>query len=173
MLGRFQSLARQLISAPFIPWKMLDPITALGIAGNVVQFVDFGLKATSKAREIHRSGSGVLEENIDIEILTADISTVTTKLSTLGTQISGHNGLDDICKRCTTAANHLLAALNDLKIQGQKSKIKSVRKALKHQWGKRNVDEMRSKLEGFRDEIQFHVLVDLKQGPPLAVKFKC
>lgn len=152
---------------------MLDPITALGIAGNVVQFIDFGLKDTSKAREIHGSRSGVLEENIDIEVLTADITAVTTKLNTFGTQTSGHNGLDDICKRCTTAANNLLAALNDLKVQGQKSKIKSVRKALKHQWGKHNVDEMRSNLEGFRDEIQFHVLVDLKYGSTLALKIKC
>ena len=46
----------------------MDPITALGIAGNVVQFIDFGLKAVSKAREIHSSSTGALRVNVDLEV---------------------------------------------------------------------------------------------------------
>jgi hypothetical protein len=40
---------------------MLDQITALGVAGNLVQFIDFRLKATSKAGEIHKSAAGTYE----------------------------------------------------------------------------------------------------------------
>jgi hypothetical protein len=141
---------------------MLDLITALGVAGNVVQFIDFGLKATSKAREIHRSVDGTLEENIDLEVVTGDLAAVAQKLATHGVATSSSDGLDDICQRCSEAAIELLTALEGFKVSGQKSRVKSARKALKAIWGKRRVDGMRTRLEGYRDEIQFHVLVELK-----------
>lgn len=141
---------------------MLDPITALGIAGNIVQFIEFGIKATSKAREIHRSADGALGENVDLELLTADLAAVTKKLEIPGSRTTGIDGLDDICRRCTEAASELLAALEWMKITGQKSRVKSTRKALKAMWGKRRVEEMKMRLEGYRDDIQFHVLFDLK-----------
>jgi hypothetical protein len=138
---------------------MLDPITALGVAGNVVQFIDFGLKATSKTREIHRSVDGALEENVDLEVVTGDLAAVAQKLATHGAATLGSDGLDDICQRCTGTATELLTALEGFRVSGQKSRVKSVRKALKAIWGKRRVGEMRTRLEGYRDEIQFHVLV--------------
>jgi hypothetical protein len=144
---------------------MLDPITALGVAGSLIQFIDFGLKATSKAREIHKSATGALSDNIDIEILTDDLAKVVTKLEVSSGRTTGNDGLNDICKRCTTAANHLMDALRSMKVEGDKSNIKSTRKALKAMWGKKGVEELKNRLEGFRDEMQFHVLVDLKYVP--------
>jgi len=141
---------------------MLDPITALGVAGNVVQFIDFGLKATSKAREIHRSADGALAENVDLEVVTADLGAVAGKFLARGLPMTGSDGLDDISRRCTKAAMELLAALEELKAWGQKSKVKSVRKALKAIWGKRRVENMKKRLEGFRNEMQFYVLVNLE-----------
>ncbi|KAE9368313.1 hypothetical protein N431DRAFT_346969 [Stipitochalara longipes BDJ] len=141
---------------------MLDPVTALGIAGNIAQFIDFGLKATSKAREIHHSTEGALEENLNLEVVTADLAAITKKLGTQGIGTTGSDGLDDICKRCTTAATELLAALEELKVPGQNSRVKSARKALKTIWGKRRVEEMKTTLEEYRDEMQFHVLVNLR-----------
>jgi hypothetical protein len=102
-----------------------------------------------------------LTENIEIEALTEDIAAVTAKLEA-STSTTGDDNLDDICERCTTAANELLEALKGLKVDGAKSKWKSARKGLKAVWGKKRVEEMKITLEGWRDEIQFHVLVDLK-----------
>jgi hypothetical protein len=141
---------------------MLDPITALSIAGNVVQFIDFGLKATSKAREIHRSATGALEENIDLEVVSTDLIAVLKNLEVQAGVTTGTDGLDDLCRRCTEAGNQLLAALTGFKVSGKKSKVKSARKALKSMWGKTRVEEMKKRLEGYRDEMQFHILVSLK-----------
>jgi len=52
--------------------------------------------------------------------------------------------------------------LYGFKTRGQKSKVQSVRMALKAIWGKKGLEEMRTRLEEFRDELQFHVLVSLK-----------
>ena len=48
---------------------MLDPMAALGLAGNIVQFVDFSIKLVGKVHEIHKSVDGALAENLDIEIV--------------------------------------------------------------------------------------------------------
>ena len=138
----------------------MDPITALGIAGNVVQFIDFGLKAVSKARKIHASSTGSLVENVNLTFLAEDIAVVTAKLSIVTG--SGNGNLDDICKRCVEAANELLGALKRMHASGEKSKWRSARQALNAMWGRAKVEELRRKLEMWRDEIQFHVLVDLK-----------
>lgn len=137
---------------------MLEPLTAIALAGNILQFLDFGIKATSKAREIHTSASGALEENAQLEYLIEHVSNVMKKLEAN----SGHDGLDDICRRCVDTAAELLEALNGLKVYGQPSKAKSVRKALKSVWGKQKLEGMRSLLVGLRDEIQFSVLIDLR-----------
>jgi hypothetical protein len=141
---------------------MLDPLTALSVAANVVQFIDFGLKATSKAREIHKSPNGALKENTRIETLTKDIAGATAKLEASAAATSGNESLDDLCQQCATAANDLLAALNSLSVEGDKTRLKSARKGLKAMWGKKRVEDMRTRLQCWRDEIQFHVLVDLK-----------
>jgi hypothetical protein len=142
---------------------MMDPITALGVAGNIVQFIDFGLKATSKAREIHQSTDGALVENVDLEVVVIDLAALAQKLvkTHAGATTSNH-GFNDICRRCNEAATELLAAFEGLKVSGHKSKAKSVRQALKIMWGKRRVEEMKTRLDGFRNEMQFHVLVNLK-----------
>jgi len=141
---------------------MLDPITALGVAGNLVQFIDFGLKATSKAREIHKSAAGTLQENIDIEAIAEDLAAVTKELELSSVTPTSNSNLDDVCVRCKKTAADLLSALKALKVEGERSKVKSVRQALKAILGKKGVEEMKVRLEGFRGEMQFHVLVDLK-----------
>jgi hypothetical protein len=141
---------------------MLDPITALGVAGNIVQFIDFGLKATSKAREIYRSADGAIQENADLGVVTEDLAAVAKKLETPDKAGMGNDGLDSLCKLCAKAAIELLTALQSLKMSGHKGKVKSARKALKTMWGKKRVEEMKTRLEGYRNELQFHVLVSLK-----------
>jgi len=46
---------------------MLDPVSALGVAAAVVQFVDYGTQIVSKGRKIYRSGDGTLAENVELE----------------------------------------------------------------------------------------------------------
>lgn len=141
---------------------MMDPISAIGVAGNVIQFLDLGVKAVSKAREIHDSSNGALVEHTEIGVLTEDIATVAAKLAASAGAATGNDSLDSICEQCAIVAKELSDALKEMKADGKKSRIKSARKALKAMWGKKRVEDMKWRLEGYRDEIQFHVLVDLK-----------
>jgi len=59
---------------------MLDPCTAIGLAGNLAQLVDFSLKIISNAREISRTG--LPAEYKRLEINANHVTILTKKLST-------------------------------------------------------------------------------------------
>lgn len=96
-----------------IPYDM-ELLIAIALAGNILQFLEFGIKATSKAHELHSSASGTLEENLLLEYLSEHVSEVVKKLGTS----SGHPGLDDIYERCLDSTTQLQDELEGLKVRG-------------------------------------------------------
>jgi hypothetical protein len=68
---------------------MIDPYTAFGLVGSIVQLVDFGLKIISNAREI--SSTGLPAEYKTLENIANDVTVLTKRLSATqtGSLISG------------------------------------------------------------------------------------
>jgi hypothetical protein len=93
----------------------MDPISALSLAGTVVQLVDFSIKIVSKSSELYRSGSEGPVENQSMEKATKD-------LTVLNDQLKNSNvhdlGLQELCKACGDAADELLTALSKVKVEG-------------------------------------------------------
>jgi len=58
----------------------MDPLTALSLAGNVVQFVDFGCQLLSHSRELYRSPRGSLAADDEIHLVTVDLRALILKL---------------------------------------------------------------------------------------------
>ncbi|KAG9234418.1 hypothetical protein BJ875DRAFT_509629 [Amylocarpus encephaloides] len=141
---------------------MLDPITALAIAGNVAQFIDLGLKATSKFREIHESVTGATDENVDLELMTKSLVAINAQLYTSTGSTSETEPLEELCQHCAKIADTLISALESFKVQGKKTRWKSARKALKTLWGREAVEEMRNRLLEFRSDFQLQCLVRIK-----------
>jgi hypothetical protein len=51
----------------------MDPISALGLAANIVAFVDFGLKVIKSATEVYRSTVGATDDVQDAAIITDNL----------------------------------------------------------------------------------------------------
>jgi hypothetical protein len=51
----------------------MSPLTALSVAASISQFVDFGSKFLSSSRKLYQSADGTLRENLDTEIVMADL----------------------------------------------------------------------------------------------------
>lgn len=97
----------------------MDPMTlaAIGLAGNIVQFIDFGCRVLSKAHEIRQEG--VVVENRHLQVVTADLLHHTTTLKDgianrpdLGTQ---ETSLIEVCAGCLQIAERLETALQKLR----------------------------------------------------------
>ena len=142
---------------------MLDPLTAIGLAGNIVQFVDFCSKVVSKAHRIYRSADGSLAENLDAETISRDLLYLTARVEA-GSRPSSlaqeEQALKDLCTGCNDVAQELLTVLGNLK--GRKlGKWSSFKQALKSTWSKDRIEALQARLAGFREELDLHILVDL------------
>lgn len=100
----------------------MDPLTAFGFAGTIVQFVDFCGKLVLGTREVYRSGSDELV--VQVEAATKDLLDFTTKLQPAPvlqhcTQAhsENENALRQLCGDCSDVSRDMLHQLSRLKIQ--------------------------------------------------------
>lgn len=148
----------------------MEPLTALGLAGNVVQFIDFGCKLIAKARDVHRDGSVV--EHDDMLVVNDDLRRYTTKLrdtmrptGTLQLALSEDDtSFLDICDGCLRVARDLEQALNKLRLPDKPSKWKSFRQALKSVWGKERLAEMKNRLDLYSEQLDRRMLASIGYG---------
>ena len=141
---------------------VLDPLTAIGLVGNIVQFVDFSSRIVSKTRQLYQSADGALTENVDTETVTKDLIELNTKLQARGSHTSGISPLEKLSTACNNVGNELITALGKVKVDGKKGRWKSTRKALRSVWSQEKIEGIEKRLAGFRDEMNLRIVVDLR-----------
>jgi hypothetical protein len=146
----------------------MDPVTALSLAGVVIQFVDFTSRIVSKGWRLYQSPDGTLLENRVFELTTEDLMGIIEKLHTslprdaLKSLSDEDQALAMLCKQCTSIGSTILAALRAKKIQGRNSPWKSFRQALKDVWDKEQLMLVTDKLESIRKEVETRILISVK-----------
>lgn len=159
---------------------VLDPLTALSLACNIVQVVDFASKVVARCRHIHTYGE--LPEHHELEIVTADLLRLSTRLKehpqppTLSQkQLKEENdtqkmqrekdlALSQLSSLCVKIADELLSRLFKYKVpEGvPRTKWRSFREALEQVWKKKDLDELAARLAEIRNEMSFKVLIEFK-----------
>ncbi|EPS45160.1 hypothetical protein H072_844 [Dactylellina haptotyla CBS 200.50] len=143
----------------------MDPLTALGACSSILQVVDFSIKILSKGNELRTSLSGALPENLQLESVASHLQALVAKLQQQNTPSHPQaQGLNQLSALCTQTVNELLSVLETLKITGPRTKWKSFRAAVKSVWKKEKIEELKNRLVTIRDEIEFGIIVDLKEG---------
>ena len=116
----------------------MEPLSALGLAANIVQFVDFGSKLLSGACQLRDSPKGQPEEHAELEAITKNLLKTSSEFKTSiseredGFLSSNEKELQSLCEDCNSLAEQLLGALSKLKMKGNNSKLKSFEQALKN-----------------------------------------
>src|SRR6266536_6528675 len=59
---------------------MMDPITAIGLVGNILQFIDLGCRLFDRARSIQKSAKGATAEDESLDDTLEELTTLTSKL---------------------------------------------------------------------------------------------
>ena len=148
----------------------MDPVSALGVAAAVVQFVDFGNRVLSKTSNAYKSArSG----HLDLEIVTKDMIKVTKKLDE-GLQAGSlakraqlsteERELQQLCQECNHIASQLSKALADLKPPKLQfwRKWESFYQALRSIWAEDKIEALQKQLDEFRKQLVFKILVLLR-----------
>jgi ankyrin repeat protein len=155
---------------------MLDPLTALGVVGNLLQVIEFGFKLVQEGNEAYKSAEGTLSSNQAAEELSNDLLQLTKSLTKsekdwLGAHVDSPLDPDEVrlrnlCERCIEIAVELNVQLRKLKVQ-QDSKFRrfqSYKQALVSVWRKDQVEATAAQLERYQREIDTHILVGLRRS---------
>jgi len=145
---------------------MLDPMSALSL----VEFVEFSSKIISKGCRIYLSADGALPKNLELEVITNQLSQLTKKIrhsdipsdeKDLGDE---EKSLQIMSHECSKIADELLKRLEKLKVKSDAKHRgwKSLRQALKSVWSKEELNELSERLDRFRNQLQFRILASMK-----------
>ncbi|KAN0091652.1 hypothetical protein V8E51_017499 [Hyaloscypha variabilis] len=159
---------------------MLDPLTALGVASHIVQFVDFTVKLISKSHEIYNSTDGALIANKDLEAIAAHLNRLTERLRTdmnchLLPPVKAIKLRDDVSSkhaerelafklRDYNPENRAEIELGEINAKWKNGKWKSFRMALKTVWDEDQIQKAVSKLTECRKALDTELLISLRNS---------
>jgi hypothetical protein len=137
----------------------MEPLSAIGLAGNIIQFVDFGTKFVSVAAEIYKSSTGSLQENEELALIVRDLeqqsSTISSALETSGDPLIGQ-----LLASCKTIASELAVILGRVKQPDNDHNIAaSLRGSFRALRSARKIKELERRLDRIRAEICARLLV--------------
>jgi hypothetical protein len=148
----------------------MEAAAALGLAGNIVQFLDFSQKLSKTIFEIWNSANGITKLNSDKELLTQSFL---TNLDSVCEDLIKYQGFllhqcdqDDhiqaIIDGCRKLTDDLIQRIDKLRVTGQPSKLKSLMAAVKFLWKEQELVTLESQLSKFRHELESRVLFSLR-----------
>jgi hypothetical protein len=148
---------------------VLDPVTAVGLAGNIVQFIELSGNVISKSHEIYKSSSGAVRDIIELERLTQAVIALDSQIcgtirppGTLSALTKEQQQLEDVRAHCMDIASELMKALKELKISDAPKKWKSFRKALRTVWEKKKIESIEMRLAACKNQLTMHAIIDMR-----------
>lgn len=154
---------------------MLDPLTALGLAGNLIGLIQFSYEIVSEGNKLYHDASGVLTQNKAVEEVSSDLAELSESLKAKQEEwrlAHGRTALDpdelrlrNLCDRCVEVAYELQIQLNKLKAkEGRAKRLRSYKQALIAVWRKDDVEELERRLERYQKEVDTRVLFSIRQS---------
>jgi hypothetical protein len=142
----------------------LDPLSALGLASNVLQFIDFTSKLFSLTSEVYHSANGASKETEELEVITKHLQSlcegVWQPLKDPTERYPQDNALRELSRKCFEAGDELLQALGSLQMSGTNKRWNSFRSALATIWRRKDISKMYERLESLKSELALHFIME-------------
>jgi hypothetical protein len=153
----------------------MDPLTALSLAGSIVQFVDFGLKLLKDGRSLYKSSTGALQVNEELEFIINDLQTLIAKirvglstgpaLGPLTEEETVENyTFEGICDQCAKISKEIIDCLEKVKVKAdEEDRVwESLKRAVRSGWKKRELSELTARLLSLREHLHGRILYSLR-----------
>src|SRR4051794_21746182 len=145
----------------------MDPLSILGIAAAVVQFVDFGSRLLTRTWDIYQKRESASTEREELAQIADDLSTFSKAVrQRLGQSIPSESRFLDICRECDEITTEFRGVLEQ--IGQRRSKVvplgrKITRFALAAKWSDARITAMKQRLETLNQRMMAAVLFSLWQ----------
>ena len=117
---------------------LMDPLSVVSLAGNIIQFVEFGSNLVCGSLDIYKSADGATSDNSELKLITEDLTGLCSKLIETLNLVDGRllpkADLDllKLSRSCVALGGQLQQMLQSLKMKSRNPKWDSVRQALKN-----------------------------------------
>ncbi|KAK3314886.1 hypothetical protein B0H66DRAFT_563874 [Apodospora peruviana] len=155
----------------------MDPLSAVGLAAAIIQFIDFTSNLIEAANDIHHSELGTSLHNQNVELVVSEMKTLTLRLDTprTGELTDDEQALGRLAAECRILSAQILGQLDQTKSKNPRSKRQTVWSAIKCMWNEREVKELAKRLQNCRSQLELQLtylirsdtkerLVALEQG---------
>lgn len=95
----------------------MDPLLALSLAGNVIQFLEFANKLFKESREVYHSASGSSGSVLSLATISAELSTLNKSFSAEDLQSLG---MQNVAGECDVIAQELQSLVDQLTLKKPK-----------------------------------------------------
>ncbi|KAL4799962.1 hypothetical protein BDV19DRAFT_354101 [Aspergillus venezuelensis] len=146
----------------------MDPLSAIGLASNILQFIEFGTEICVTIHEVATSATGLTQENEHIQMAVKDLSVATDGLATSVKGNSRHEAeLTQLAGSCKTLSDELMGILSKLKTKKGDGLLGSVRIAWKSTTKKNKIASIKARLADYRAQLIFrlNILLYDEQSP--------
>ena len=147
---------------------MVVDLSALGLASNIIQLVDFARVLVLDARSLRDSARGLSHHNNDLETVTKDLRQLSSSIKYQATSTASQGQEDEtqlyrLAESSWTIADKLLGDLSKLKFQfGPHAKWRSVQQAFKATLKKDQIKNLQDRLDMLRQEITVRAVLITK-----------
>ena len=130
---------------------VLDPFTALSVAGNIVQFVDFSCKLVRNAQSIAKSTTGSSETAMELTAIANDVEQLSDAINTSSSLYPFQ--LMNLAAQCKSLARELLDILGRLRKEGKHPRWESFLVALKEIWRQDKINDFVQRLSLLQHQL--------------------
>jgi hypothetical protein len=132
----------------------MDPITAVGFAASILQFIDFSWGVITGTYEVYKSATGTTLENAHINTVVNDLERVTDGLiSDFEVKTKNEKELCKLADKCHDLSQDLSKILKKLQVLEKNSKWRSLRVKIASMRKEKEIASIEDRLDRYRSQI--------------------
>ncbi|RDL38738.1 uncharacterized protein BP5553_03078 [Venustampulla echinocandica] len=143
----------------------MDPLSALSVAGCVVQFIDFTCKVVSKSYQLYRTPDGVLQEDLELEAIAGNFRHLTSRVTkALPSYLELREQTPDVVaflymvQQCRETSSKLINVIETIRRSGKSGKWNSFRQALVSVWKEDEVNQLTQRMDRLRQSMVLNLV---------------
>ncbi|KAI0165155.1 hypothetical protein GGR52DRAFT_581875 [Hypoxylon sp. FL1284] len=138
----------------------MEALAAVGLASNILQFIDCGYKVVRIAKELYGSGSEETQFNAEATLAAQEMRQLSKRLiKDLPTAnlTEDEEALCELAQNCDLLSGKLLVLLESLKTKESQGKLGIVRTAVRNVRKKNERDQLQASLDNYRRQLSIQI----------------
>lgn len=144
----------------------MDATTAIGLASDIISFIDFACKSIKAAEELYHSEHGATKENERMGDIVGDLKEFSLGLgASLPSATKHERAIEALAKECAAVSDELIDILDKLRLS-KSSRRRSIMKVLSGAWKRSEIAALEARLGEYRAQMNVRLMAAMKYAPP-------